>query len=637
MTTTATPNISRKLTGASALLALAVLFIGFIILITFLLRGVRLDLTESKLYSIAPGTERILKGLKEPVNLYFFFSDEASASEPQLRAYAQRVRELLEEMTQGAKGKLRLTVIDPKPFTEEEDKAAEYGLVGAPVNARNDSVYLGLAATNSTDGREVISFFQPNKEEFLEYDIASLIYKLDNPKRPKLGLISTLPVDPAFDQMSGRMSEGYASVRQIRELFEVQTLTADVSSIPKDIDVLMLIHPRDLGPTTLYAIDQFVMRGGRLMAFLDPQSESDPAAAHGGNPSASRASTLGPLLDAWGVQFNTGEVVADRNLGLTLRMRQNLPPSQNLAILGFNRDAMSKGDVVTSTLDNINAMTVGSFKVKEGAAVKLEPLIQSSTNSALIPTARVAVLQDTDQLLEGFKPTGQRYTIAGRVRGKLKTAFPNGPPGPATLAGPAPAEELKETKNEAIIILVGDSDLLADQTWIQPQQVFGQRFYQAFANNGDFFANAVDNLAGSADLISIRGRQSYFRPFKKVDELAKNADERLRATQKALDTKLRETERKLADLQSQRANQNSLVLTPEQEAEVTRFQQERGNTRKELRNVQRSLDVEIESLGKVLKFVNIALIPILIAVAALLLSITRRRKLAAGRAAAHTG
>jgi ABC-type uncharacterized transport system involved in gliding motility auxiliary subunit len=638
MTTTASSNISRKLTGASALLALAVLFIGFVILMTFLLRGARLDLTESGLYSIAPGTERILKNLKEPVNLYFFFSEETSATETQLRNYAQRVRELLEEMAQRSKGKVRLTVIDPKPFTEEEDQAAEYGLQGVPINARNDSVYLGLAGTNSTDGREVISFFQPNKEEFLEYDIASLIYKLDTPKRPKLGLISSLQVDASFDQMSGRMLEGYASVRQIRELFEVQTLTVDVTSIPNDIDMLMLIHPRELSPSTLYAIDQFVMRGGKLMAFLDPQAENDPAAAHGGNPGASRASSLGPLLDAWGIQFNAGEVVADRNLGLTLKMRQDLPASQNLAILGFNRDAMTKGDVVTSALDNINAMTVGSFKVKEGASVKLEPLLQSSTNAALIPTARVAVLTDAESLQEGFAPTGQRYIVAGRLRGKLRTAFPNGPPGAATLAAPAPtAEPLKETKDEANIILIGDTDLLADQTWVQTQNVFGQRFAQAFANNGDFFANAVDNLAGSADLISIRGRQSFFRPFDKVAALRKSADERLRATQKDLESTLKETEGKLAQLQSQRANQSSLVLTPEQEAEVARFQQERANTRKELRNVQRSLDVEIERLGSILKIVNIALIPILIAVAAVLLSVSRRRKLAAGRAAAHTG
>jgi ABC-type uncharacterized transport system involved in gliding motility auxiliary subunit len=635
MTTTPQP-ISRKLTGASALIALAVLFIGVTILGTFLLRGARLDLTESNLYSIAPGTERIIEGLQEPVNLYFFFSQQNSAEQQQLRTYAQRVRELLDEMTQRSKGKLRLTVVDPVPFSEDEDQAAEYGLVAVPINARNDTVYFGLAGTNSTDGREVISFFAPNKEEFLEYDVASLIYRLSNPKRPKLGLISSLKVEPAFDQMSGRMSDGWTSVSQIRELFEVQTLASDITSIAPDIDVLMLIHPREVGPTTLYAIDQFVLRGGKLIAFLDPQSENDAAEAHGGNPNPSRASTLGPLLDAWGVAFNPEQVVADRNLGLTVSLRQGMPPSQHIAILGFNRDSMNKSDVVTSALDTINAMSVGSFKLKEGAAVKLEPLLQSSTNASLLPTTSVSFMQDSESLLEKFKATGERYIVAARLQGKVKTAFPNGPPTPSD-PGATPPEQIKESKTDANIILVGDTDLLADPMWVRTTNVFGQRFAQALANNGDFFANAVDNLGGSSDLISIRGRQSFFRPFTKVEELRRRADEQLRATEKELDVKLKETERKLADLQANRANQNSLVLTPEQEAEVAGFQQERGRIRKELRNVRRSLDLEIERLGSLLKFLNIALIPLLIAVGAVLLGVARRRKLAAGRAAAHTG
>ena len=635
--TTASQPIGRKLTGASALLALAVLFIGVTILITFLLRGARIDLTESALYSIAPGTERIMQGLPEPVNLYFFFSQENSADQQQLRTYAQRVRELLEEMTQRSKGKLRLTVIDPQPFSEDEDRAAEYGLVAVPINARNDMVYFGLAATNSTDGREVIGFFAPNKEEFLEYDIASLIYRLGNPKRPKLGLMTGLQVDSSFDQMSGRMVEGWTSVRQIRELFEVQTIATDATSIDKDIDVLMVIHPREIGAPTQYAIDQFVLRGGKLIAFLDPQSENDPAAAHGGNPNASRSSSLGPLLEAWGVAFNTDQVVADRNLGLTVALRQGAPASQHIAILGFNRDSMSKGDVVTSALDSINAMTVGSFKLKEGAAVRLEPLLQSSTNAGLLPTSSVAVLQDSERLLEGFKPTGERYIVAARLQGKVKTAFPNGPPAPSEPSSAAPAEQLKESAAEANIILVGDSDLLSDPLWVRTTNAFGQRFAQAWANNGDFFANALDNLTGSSDLISIRGRQSFFRPFTTVDALRRKADEQLRATEKELDTKLKETERKLSELQANRTNQNSLVLSPEQEAELAGFQQDRGRIRKELRNVRRSLDVEIERLGTLLKILNIALIPVLIAVAAIVLAAARRRKLAAGRAAAHTG
>jgi ABC-type uncharacterized transport system involved in gliding motility auxiliary subunit len=277
-------------------------------------------------------------------------------------------------------------------------------------------------------------------------------------------------------------------------------------------------------------------------------------------------------------------------------------------------------------------MTAGVLKKKDGAAIEFEPLIESSTNAALLPAAKVAFLPDSASLLDGFKASGERYAVAARIHGKLKSAFANGAP-----EGAAPGSALKETSQDANIILVADTDVLADMVWIRTQNVFGQRVAMAWANNGDFLANALDNLAGSADLISIRGRQSFFRPFTKVEELRRKADDRLRATEKDLDRELRETEQKLSALQSSRANQTELTLSPEQEAELTRFQQERIRIRKELRDVQRSLNVDIESLGTKLKLINIVLVPALIAIGAIVLAITRRRKLRTGRAAAHTG
>ncbi|HEY6643436.1 GldG family protein [Povalibacter sp.] len=625
----------RNAFGLGALVALALLFIGVTILLTFLLRGARLDLTESKLYSIAPGTQHILETLQEPINLYFFFSQEASRESPQIRAYGQRVQELLEEMAQRSDGKLRLNVIDPQPFSEDEDRATEFGLQAVPLGGQGQSLYFGMAGTNSTDGREIIAFFQPDKEEFLEYDVASLIHRLANTKRAKLGLIAGLPVDAAFDPASGQMRPGWTSITQIHQLFDVQTLATDVAEIAPDIDTLMIVHPRELSPATLYAIDQFVLRGGKLLAFMDPQSENDPQAAQMaqmGGMMGSRSSSLGPLLEAWGVDFDTGQIVGDRELGLTVALQANQAPSQHIAIIGFNRDSMNGKDVVTSALDSINAMTAGALSKKEGAAIEFEPLIQSSTNAALLPAAKLTFLPDSESLLDGFKASGERYAIAARIHGKLKSAFPSGAPQGAT-AGQA----LKESANDANIILVGDTDILADPLWVRTQNVFGQRVAMAWANNGDFLANAVDNLAGSSDLISIRGRQSFFRPFTRVDDLRRRADDRLRATEQDLDQKLRDTELKLTQLQSSRANQEELVLSPEQEAELTRFTQERARIRKELRDVRRSLDVEIEGLGTKLKLLNIALIPALIAIAAIAIAVTRRRKLRAGRAAAHTG
>jgi ABC-type uncharacterized transport system involved in gliding motility auxiliary subunit len=378
------------------------------------------------------------------------------------------------------------------------------------------------------------------------------------------------------------------------------------------------------------------MRGGKLLAFVDPQSENDPSAAQMGNPMAQRSSSLGPLLDAWGVGFDSSQVLGDRELGLTVALRQGEPPSQHIAIIGFNRGSMNAKDVVTSTLDSINVMTAGVLTKKDKATIAFEPLIQSSTNAALLPAARFAFLPDAGALLDDFKATGERYTVAARVSGKLKSAYPEGRP--AGGEGDAPAGEHRaESAQDANVILVADTDILADPLWVRSQNVFGQRFAVAWANNGDFVANTVDNLSGSSDLISIRGRQSFFRPFTRVDELRRQADDQLREKEKELDQELRETERKLSELEAGRSAEGSLTLSPEQEAELRRFQQERVRVRKELRDVRRSLDVEIERLGTTLKVLNIALVPALIAIGAILLAVARRRRLRAGRAAARTG
>jgi ABC-type uncharacterized transport system involved in gliding motility auxiliary subunit len=624
---------ARKTYGAGALVALAVLFIGLTILISFVLRGARIDLTESNLYSIAPGTQRIVTSLQEPINLYFFFSQEASKDSPQLRAYAQRVRELLEELAQRSKGKVKLTVVDPQPFSEDEDRAGEFGLQAVPIGARNEQLYFGLAGTNSTDGREIIGFFQPDKEEFLEYDVASLIHRLGNPKKPTVGVISALPVDASFDQSSGQMRPGWASIAQLHEQMQLRTLATDIAAIDADIDTLLLIHPKELPPKTLYAIDQFAMRGGKLLVFVDPQSENDPAGQQGGPMAmAPRASSLAPLLDAYGVEFDSGKVLGDRGLGLTVALRQGEQPSQHIAIVGLNRESMNAKDVVTSTLDSINLMTAGVLKKKDGATIQFEPLLQSSADSELLPVQRVAFLPDSQSLLESFKPSGERYAVAARVHGKVKSAYPNGAP-----EGDKSAEHKTESAGDADLIVVADTDMLADPLWVRTQNVFGQHFAMAWANNGDFLANAVDNLGGSGDLISIRGRQSFFRPFTKVDDLRRHADEQLRAKEKELDNELKDTEKKLSELEAGRSTAGSLVLTPEQEAELTRFQQERVRIRKELRDTRRSLDVEIERLGTRLKILNIALVPALLAIGALLLALARRNRLRAGRAAAHTG
>ena len=615
---------TRRALGASALIGLAAAFIAVTILSSFALRGIRLDLTENRLYSIAPGTERILAGISEPITLYFFFSEQPTRDIPDLRAYTDRVRELLEEMAQRSSGKVKLTVIDPQPFSEEEDRATGFGLSPVPVGSRGESLFFGLAGTNSTDGHEIIGFFQPDKEEFLEYDIASLIYRLAHPRRPVIGLVSSLPLEGTPASATGPGLPAWAGVAQLGGLFDIKPLAAGFTSIAKDIDVLLLVHPKQLPAPSLHAIDQFVLGGGKVVAMVDPQAEQDATRSPEGQPGAGRSSDLGPLLGAWGVDYNSNEVLGDARKALSVTLRPNQPPVRHLGVQAFTRDDFNTGDVVTAGLDAINFMTSGVLKPKADSGLTFEPLIQSSDQAALLSSDRFTVLDDPTTLLDGFKATGERYVVAARVQGNVKTAYPDGPP-----EGAEAGAGLKASTTPANLIVIADTDMLSDLLWVRTQNMFGQRAVVAWANNGDFLANVLDNLTGSADLISIRGRQSFFRPFVRVDEIRQQADVRLRSKEQELDMQLQETERNLQELEAARNDRTSLVMTPEQEAEVKQFQEERTRIRKELRDVRRSLDVDINNLGTTLKVVNIMLVPALLTVGVLIAGLLRRRRRAA--------
>jgi ABC-type uncharacterized transport system involved in gliding motility auxiliary subunit len=621
--------MKRSTLGGGVLLALALLFIGLTILFSYVFRGWRVDLTQNGLYTLAPGTERILEGLKEPVNLYFFYSEKAANALPELKTYGTRVRELLEELEARGNGKVRLSVIDPQPFSEDEDRAAELGVRGAPAGPSGSNIYFGLAGTNSTDGREVIEFFDPRKEEFLEYDVVKLIYTLANPKKPVVGWMSSIPMGgtPSFDPMTGRMREPPMIYSQAEQLFNVRQVSLSATTIDPDIDVLVVVHPKGLTPATQFALDQYALRGGRIVMFVDPVAEADHAGADPQNPMAqmmaNKSSDPGPLLDAWGVEFNPREVVADGEYALQVGMRQGEAPVRHLGILGLNEAAFNSKDVVTAGLSSVNVATIGHVRPREGAKTKFEPLVQSSTSAGLIPTERFTMLFDPSTLRDGFKPTGERYTLAARITGTATTAFPDGPPEGATVPE---GGALKESKSPLNLVVFADTDLLADYLWLRQQSFFGQRIAQAWASNGDLIANALDNLAGSADLISVRGRATYTRPFERVEALRRRAEDRFRAKEQELESELRATEEKLTQLESQRNDQSSLILTPEQAAELERFQREKLRIRKELRNVRLSLDQDINRLGTTLKVINIVVVPLLVALAAVGIGYWRRRQ-----------
>ena len=615
--------------GAGGLAVVGVLFIGIMLLANLLLRGAKFDLTSDRLYTISDGTEHIVRSLKEPVNLYLFFSEKTATPIPQLRNHGIRVRELLEELASRSDGKLTLKVIDPQPFTEEEDRATELGVTSVPVGASGEKLYLGLAATNSTDGKEAIAFLDPQLEEQLEYDVAKLIHKLSSAKKPTVGWLSSLPMQGDFDMQTGRPRQPWVVYGQVEQLYSVRNLEPSLTAIGADIDVLVIVHPKELPPAALYAIDQYALRGGHILAFVDPNAQSDQSGADPNNPMAAmmadKSSHLEPLLTAWGLEFKPDQVVADLERGLTVSMREGEPPSQHIAILGFDHASMTK-DMVTARLDSINMATAGSLKalaVKEGAGTKLtiEPLIKTSSQAGLIPTQRITMMSDPASLRDGFKPTGE-LLVAARVSGNGISAFPNGPPAGVTAAPDA----LKASAKPMNIVVIADSDLLSDFMWVQQRNFFGQVISQPFANNGELVWNALDNLGGSDDLISIRGRAAYSRPFERVEELRRTADAQFRSKEQQLETQLQQTEEQLNKLQTAQPGGSEAILSPEAAQAIDRFQEEKLRIRKELRSTKAQLEQDIKSLGMTLKLINLFTMPLIVTALGLLVALWRKRR-----------
>ena len=620
--------MKRSALGGGALIALALLFIGLTILFDHALRGWRIDLTQNHLYSTAPGTDRVLKSLREPVNLYFFYSEKAASQIPLLKAYGGHVREFLEELAARSNGKLLLHIIDPQPFSEDEDRASELGVRGTPLGGSGGTLYFGLAGTNSTDGHAAIEFFDPSKEEFLEYDVVKLVYGLANPKKPVLGWLAGVPMTPSMDPQTGQMREPWTIYAQAQQLYTVKPIDSAATQIEPDIDVLVLVHPKNLAPAMLFAIDQYVMKGGHIAVFVDPLAEADTSGADPRNPmaamTADKSSNLQPLLGVWGVQYDPHQVIADAKQAMSVALHEGQEPSRHFGILGLDTSDFNHSDVATSGLSNINVAMSGFLKPIKGATTRFEPLIFSSNQAEPLPAQRFAMLFDPATLRDGFKATGERYVIGARVTGPVKSAYPNGPPAGVTL--PAGSSALKSSAKPLQLVVFADVDMLADYLWVRQQSIFGQRVSEAWANNGDLVLNILDNLAGSADLISVRGRATFTRPFERVEALRRSADDRFRSKEQELEQELRTTEERLSQLESRRNDKSSVILTPEQERELARFQDEKLQVRKELRNVRLSLDEDIRHLGTTLKVLNIIIVPAFLAAIALLVVAWRRRQ-----------
>ncbi|GLZ87086.1 hypothetical protein Pres01_31370 [Metapseudomonas resinovorans] len=609
--------MKRLMYSGAGLLLIAVAFLAFNMLAGLTLTNARVDLTEQKLYTISNGTKQILGEIDEPINLYFFYSDKSAKDLVVLRNYARRVEEMLKAYERAAGGKIKLHVIDPEPFSEDEDKAAEFGLQAVPLQQGGDQIYFGLAGTNGVDDTQIIPFFPLDQEEFLEYEVSRLVQSLAKPERPVVGILSGLKLNGGFDMMTRQPTQPWMVMEEVRQLFQIESLKSDIDQIPEQVSVLLLVHPKDLPQQTQYAIDQFVLRGGKLLAFVDPWSEADSGMEMPGEPGGDKSSDLDTLFKAWGLQMVPGKVLGDGANAMSVSVGPDKPPARHAAWLNLPRHNLDQNDVSTAGLENITVATAGILKPLEGARTHFVPLIQSSEYSMPFDVQRFGMLSDPEELIRELKPTGERYTVAARISGPAQSAFPEGIEGRK--------DGLKSAQN-INVIAVADTDILSDRMWVQVQDFFGQRVPQPWADNSGFAINALDNLAGSDALISVRSRGRYSRPFDVVEKLQRDAEVKFREQEQELQQRLADTEQKLASLQQSQDPAKALELTPEQQATLQQFVQEKLRIRKQLRDVRFQLNANIEDLGRTLKLINIALVPLVLTLGVLVLWFWRRQR-----------
>jgi ABC-type uncharacterized transport system involved in gliding motility auxiliary subunit len=655
--------MSRTLGSIAAIILLGAIFLGINMLAGAGLRSTRIDLTKEGLYTLTKGAGNIAKSPKEPITLTLYISDGVirSLANPQIQLHARRVREMLEEFQRRSEGKIVLKLVDPEPFSEVEDRAVEAGLSGVPAG-NGEKIYLGLVGTNSIDGREVLPFFDPRNERLMEYEIARLIHTLADPKKPVIGIMTALPmkggfaIDPRTRQPA--QTPAWEIRRELGSLFELKDIEVTAKEIPAEIEVLFVAHPKNLSQETLFAIDQFVLKGGKLIAFVDPRCEID--APPGGDQMqqmmADRSSSLSTLLDAWGVEITKDRVVGDRSLGVAVNAGGRGGEAVTfLPWLDVRAAQMSEDDPVTSQLSRIILASAGEIRAKADAAETKEkppadqkpaatpqgpkatitPLLSSTEQSEMVDVAKLSIMPDPKELLTSFVASGQKRVLAARLSGKVTTAFPNGRPATAPAedgkadAGPQPpGEGLKESNGSINVVLFADADILSDRYWVDSRDIgLGVPIVQKISDNGDLVINAVDNLCGSTDLIAIRARGGYTRPFERIVEIQRNAEQKYLAQQKELEGKLSQAEQRIAELQQKRPDgSSSIFLSDEQQKEIEKFRAEMVQTRKELRNVQLNLRKDVERLGDAMRLANIAIVPLGVTLGAIVLSMVRSHR-----------
>lgn len=620
----------------------------FLILVfVYVISGVaktRLDFTQEKLYTLSSGTKAILSKLDTPVEIRFYCTQDTKEMPVQLKTYAQRVEDLLGELKKIAGDKIEIKKFDPKPDTDAEDSARLDGLEGQMVGL-NDKIYLGLAVSQ-LDSKVAIPFLSPEREKLLEYDLARAISRVTNTTKPVVGVMSTLPVMGEFNPMMMRMGqmqrqEPWVFVSELKRDFEVKQVEMTVEEIPSEIKVLVVVHPKGITEKGQYAIDQFVMKGGKLVAFLDPFSLVDSKNTPGMNQfqaASQSGSTLDKLLKAWGLEFDQNKVVADMNF--ITRINRGGRSESAPAFLTMTHEGLNNDDVVTSQIDSVWIPFTGAFTGTPVEGLKQTVLLRSTKASQLVD--RFMAEFSGDQTVKDFSNSGKEYALAVRLNGKFKSAFPEGKPKEATPEKPdekkdgekkeeKPAEgsSLKESTSDGVVILVGDTDLLFDQFSVQIQEFFGQRIIIPRNGNLNLVQNIVEQLAGDSNLIGVRSRATMNRPFTLVRQMQAQAEDRYRNKIKDLEKSLSDTQTRLNELQKSKEGNQRFILSPEQQAEINKFKTKQAEVNHELRKERRNLRRDIDSLENRLKWMNIAGMPILVAISGVALALIKQKRTAA--------
>lgn len=616
-----------------------VLFFALNITANATLRTLRVDLTEDKIFTLDEGSKSIAKGIEEPINLYFYFSRSVAQDYPDVIVYADRVQGMLREYARSSAGNILLRVLEPEPFSEDEDRAVEQGIQGVPLPS-GEVLYFGLVGTSATGDRVAIPFFalEQEKQRTLEYDLSKLIWTLAHPEKKRVGILTALPLEGSGgNPMFGQQGEpAWGILAELGAFFEVEVLPSSGADLGKT-DILVVIHPRGFGEETLYQIDQWALAGKPLVVFVDPQCDVDPGASDDpSNPMsrmmAKKDSDMEKLFKAWGFALTKNKVACDRKLGVRQAVRSRDQRTQTelpvVFFLRLGREEASRDDPVTRLLGNILMLTPGSLhKLAEGTTA-FAPILQTSEEAQEADSQAFQIMPDPQELLASFKPGYERLTLGARVTGNVQTAFPEGKPGtPAASQAETVPPALTASQQPLNLIVFSDADLLHDRMWMREVRIGSQVIgVQPISENLDLLKNAIESTSGGKELMSIRTRGKILRPFERVQEIQRDADQRFLARQQELERKLQDAEQRLTELHRAKAEGSEELVTAEQRKEEERLRQEFVQTRRDLREVKHQLRKDIERLGTNLKWLNIALMPALVCVVAVALGAWRSQQ-----------